>query len=136
MWKGRWNNAPVAIKKVKLGTDPAAYRHFAREAQLMCSLQHPNIVTTYGLVKAPLAIVMEYLALGSLRDRLKSDRFETDQKFEIIEKVCNGMVYLHSLGLVHRDLAARNIRTFPSFPFLSLTLSSFFFLVLACYLVV
>lgn len=88
----------------------------AREAQLLASLEHPNIVTAYlgehGLEQH--YFVMELLKGKNLQDEL-GDRAGLSQYFSarelttIFEPICEAVQYAHELGVVHRDLKPSNI---------------------------
>ena len=63
----------------------------------------------------PLTIIMEYLALGSLKDYLVSSKPTAEGLLEILphemaamcRDVASGMAFLSGQGFVHRDVAAR-----------------------------
>lgn len=109
--RGEWKGNSVALKTVpsETGSD------IDREAQLLKSLQHPNIVSFYGLVSDPksghLSMVLEYLPQGDLGRYLVTNKDTlTDADLEsICIQLLRGLVYLQSKKILHRDLAARNI---------------------------
>lgn len=52
----------------------AQFRDFQREAKIMKTLEHENIVKIYGFREEPLLIIMEYMNYGSLLTYLSIHR--------------------------------------------------------------
>jgi serine/threonine protein kinase len=105
----------VAIKAMRqryLKDDDAAAR-FAREARSMSRLQHPNIVRTIAVEHAdgrPVAIIMEYLEGGTLRELLKTrGRLSFEESRTILRDIAQALEYAHGLGIVHRDVKPENV---------------------------
>jgi serine/threonine-protein kinase len=108
----------VAIKVLlpALASDPSFRQRFAREARLVASLRHPNIVAIYGVGEndGPPYIVMEYLD-GPTLNALIRQRRETGDVFSVAETLafvrplCNALDYAHDQQIVHRDLKPENI---------------------------
>ena len=66
----------VAIKAIRARypDDPDALQRFAREARTVADLSHPNVVRTEAIEEMgdrAVAIIMEYVAGGTVRDRLR-----------------------------------------------------------------
>ncbi len=81
-----------------------------KEALLLASLDHPNIVKIYDFIPMPPTIIMEYCSLGSLRNVLdKTVKFPMKYKIYLIDCVCKGLKYVHSKEIVHGDLKCDNI---------------------------
>eukprot|EP00035_Acanthoeca_spectabilis_P009211 m.164176 g.164176 ORF g.164176 m.164176 type:complete len:1161 (+) comp14651_c0_seq1:190-3672(+) len=84
------------------------------EATLMMRLDHPNIVSIFGIAHRddmPM-IVMELLPLGELKDFVMLQKEKLKGSTLAMQYVCQiakACEYLHSLNIIHRDLAARNI---------------------------
>ena len=94
-----------------LGKDADAQR-FEREARAAASLAHPNIVQLfeYGDVDGRPYMVFEYLAGGSLEERLGDGKPLPDAATQqIAQDVAAGLAHAHARGLVHRDLKPANI---------------------------
>lgn len=64
----------VAIKLFRVIESNAQFRDFQREAKIMKTLQHENIVKICGFREDPLLIIMEYMNYGSLLTYLSIHR--------------------------------------------------------------
>ena len=94
--------------------DGEVRRRFDRERKAMGMLSgHPHIVTVYdaGLTQAGRPyIVMDYLAAGSLADRLdREGPLAWSQVLDIAVKLAGGLETAHRAGVLHRDLKPENI---------------------------
>ena len=105
----------VALKFLPGGfaNDPDRIGRFQREAQVLASLNHPNIAQIYGFeqTSGSGAIVMELVEGETLADRLKRRPFSLDQAIPIARQpvVVNGIVI--TLRGSSRRLAKHNSRT-------------------------
>lgn len=104
---------PVAIKILHQdhGTDYAYAERFRREAQALAQMNHPNIVSVhdFGVVGEYLYYVMEFIRGIDLHQRLCSGSLTPVQATEILVRICDGLTYAHSKGIVHRDIKPANI---------------------------
>lgn len=121
--QGVWTNGTeriqVAIKclcRERMQSNPM---EFLKEAAIMHSIEHENIVRLYGVVLATdsLMLVTELAHLRSLLECLKDSGLRVSfltipTLCEFAMQICNGMKYLENKRLIHRDLAARNILVF------------------------
>jgi tetratricopeptide (TPR) repeat protein len=85
---------------------------FLREAQIMKSFAHPNIVKTFefGETEQQGFIAMEYLTGGTLRDYLKSSfPFANTELKRLVKQICDGLQEIHDQSIIHRDLKTANI---------------------------
>ncbi len=107
----------VAIKVLpeSLATDTERLARFQREAELLASLNHPNIAQIYGLEKADgtTALVMELVDGPTLEDRIKQGALPADEALGIAMQIAEGLEGAHSQGIVHRDLKPANIKLRP-----------------------
>ncbi len=105
----------VAIKVLPpaFAADIGRRERFEREAQVLASLNHPNIATIYGIERTPDAIshalVMELLEGQSLADALAGGALPVRKAIEVAAQVARGLAAAHEKGLVHRDLKPDNI---------------------------
>ena len=110
-------NRDVAIKVLPaaLAADPERPARFAREAQLLASLNHPNIAHVHGIVDLPgddgsIALVMELVDGPTLADRLRRGRIPLDEAMPIARQLIDAIEAAHAQGVVHRDLKPANIK--------------------------
>jgi serine/threonine-protein kinase len=129
----------VAIKVLPdtLSTDPDRLARFQREAELLATLNHPNIAAIYGLEDAggASAIVMELVegetlgdvlakgsglrAQGSGSEQLSalspqpSRGLVVDEALAIARQIADALEAAHDRGVIHRDLKPANIKITP-----------------------
>ena len=67
----------VAVKKLKVGSNPEQKLDFLSEASIMGQFDHPNVIRLEGVVtrSRPLMIITEYVENGSLDEFLKVKSF-------------------------------------------------------------
>ena len=92
-------NREVAIKVLPpaLAEDGARMARFEREAQLLASLNHPNIAAIYGVEQG--AIVMELVEGSDLKGPLPIETAVTYAR-----QIAAGLEGAHEKGVIHRDL--------------------------------
>lgn len=112
--KDRMLERSVAIKQLlsTRATDEKSLKRFVQEARVAASLEHPNVISIFGLRvhEKQLYMIMEYLPGGSLRDLLdKQGALTPKRAVELTIGICEGLAKLHALGVIHRDIKAENI---------------------------
>jgi serine/threonine protein kinase len=111
----RDNGKLVAVKAIRARylDDPDALRRFAREARTVADLSHPNIVRTEAIEEIgdrAVAIIMEYVAGGTVRDRLvEHGVFSAEDAESVLRDVASALGYAHRRGIVHRDVKPENV---------------------------
>lgn len=104
----------VAIKVIndkQLDGDEGIER-FIREAKIVSSLNHPNIVQIHDIVHQDDThfIVMEYIDGPSLHQLLKENPYMNEnQIIDISSQICDGLAHAHEKGIIHRDIKPHNI---------------------------
>ncbi len=100
----------VAIKIVS-GLDDLALRRFDREARLLASLSHPNVVTVHdvGRVGDTPYLVLERLRGATLRARLAAGPLPANELAVLGAHIARGLAAAHARGIVHRDLKPENV---------------------------
>jgi len=104
----------VALKVLPISavSDPDRRSRFDREAQVLASLNHPNIAQVFGVEDADGApvIVMELVEGPTLADRLAKGALPIDEALPIASQMCDGLEAAHERGIIHRDLKPANIK--------------------------
>eukprot|EP00963_Diacronema_lutheri_P002092 scaffold139_cov325-Pavlova_lutheri.AAC.12 len=114
--KANWRGTTVAVKEL-LATNPSQdeINDFCREVSILSQIRHPSILLWMGAcIKPPkLAIVMEYMCMGSLYSVLHEKKIKVDaaRKKKWSYAICKGMQYLHESTppILHRDLSSNNV---------------------------
>lgn len=108
----------VALKflSVNISDNPEHSKRFEQEAMVISALAHPNIATIHDMeeVDGERFLVLEYLAGGSLRTRIKALRASGQelpiaQVFQYAGQMADGLAHAHARGIIHRDIKTDNI---------------------------
>ena len=131
----------VALKVLPAGLAADADRlaRFQREAEVLASLNHPNIAAIYGFVDAGSAdegaepnpadsvvggrvprsgpaihaLVMELVEGPTLADRIHDGVIPLDEAIRIARQIAAALESAHEQGIVHRDLKPANVKVRP-----------------------
>ena len=103
----------VAIKVIPeaVAGDPDRMARFAREAQILAALNHPNIATIYGIEER--ALVMELVEGPTLAERIAHGPIPVDEALPIALQITEALEYAHERGITHRDLKPSNVKLTP-----------------------
>jgi serine/threonine-protein kinase len=119
VWKARDTTLgrDVALKILPdhLALDPDRLARFKREAQILASLNHPNIGTIYGFQEADgiQALVLELVEGATLADRISEGPLPIDEALQIARQIAEALEAAHEKGVVHRDLKPANVKITP-----------------------
>jgi serine/threonine protein kinase len=104
----------VALKSLPehFANDADRLARFQREAQVLASLNHPNIAQIYGLEEAnnTSCIVMELVEGETLQERLTRGSIPIEEALPIAIQIAMALDAAHERGIVHRDLKPANIK--------------------------
>jgi len=105
---------PVAIKWIPdKGSGQETIQHnVQQEAELLASLEHPNIAGIYGVEHSDRdhAIIMEYIDGQTLAERLQQGPLPLDEAIKMAASISHALEAAHAKGIVHRDLKPGNIK--------------------------
>jgi Tol biopolymer transport system component/predicted Ser/Thr protein kinase len=106
-------NREVAIKIIPevFARDADRMARFRREAQVLASLNHPNIAAIYGVEER--ALVMELVEGPTLAERIGQGAIPLDEALPIARQIADALEYAHDKGVIHRDLKPANIKFTP-----------------------
>ena len=112
----------VAIKVLPeiFSADPERIARFQREAELLATLNHPNIAQIYGLERQDgpdgrewHAIVLELIGGETLAERVARGPIEINDAIAIARQLVEALEAAHDRGVIHRDLKPANIKITP-----------------------
>jgi serine/threonine protein kinase len=98
----------VALKVLPevFARDPARMIRFQREAEVLASLNHPNIAHIYGVEDCALA--MELVEGETL-----SGPLPIESALNYAKQIAEALEYAHERGVIHRDLKPANVKITP-----------------------
>ncbi len=103
----------VAVKILSdvLALDQDYVRRFEREAHVAANLSHPHLVRVYDFsVDGPRPyLVMEYVAGGTLADRIRDPDARTWDAEVLARELLDALGYIHHAGVIHRDIKPANV---------------------------
>ncbi|MQM10917.1 hypothetical protein Taro_043815 [Colocasia esculenta] len=115
VFKGSLDHTAVAIKILRPDAAQGA-EQFQQEIEVLSCIRHPNMVLLVGACPEYGCLIYEYMANGSLEDRLfcrsNSIPLPWQLRFKIAAEIATGLLFLHQTKpepLVHRDLKPGNI---------------------------
>jgi serine/threonine protein kinase len=92
--------------------DPDRRARFTREANLLATLNHPNIAAIYGFESSDRvpALVLEMVEGPTLADRIADGPIPPDEALPIARQIAEALEAAHAQGIVHRDLKPANVK--------------------------
>jgi hypothetical protein len=98
----------VALKVIlqEFAQDTQLMSRFQREAQVLASLNHPNIASIYGLEDSGgvQALVTELVEGPTLAGRITEVAIPLEEALPIAKQIAEALEYAHERGIIHRDL--------------------------------
>jgi serine/threonine protein kinase len=97
--------APERVQDAKFA------ERFAREAQALAALNHPNIVTIHDFGQAGgfYFFLMEFVDGLNLRQLLRARKFTPEEALAIVPPLCDALQFAHDRGIIHRDIKPENL---------------------------
>ena len=107
----------VAVKSipVEMQADSTARKRFRREAELLASLNHPNIAVIHEIIEEEKSgyLILEYVPGETLAERIANEPFKLEEALSIGRQIAEAISAAHEKGIVHRDLKPGNIKITP-----------------------
>src|ERR1700719_2158313 len=108
----------VAIKVLpeSFARDADRLARFRREAQLLASLNHPNIATIYNIEDSnnTTYLVMELVRGETLAERIKREgAVPVEESLTIAKQIAEALEAAHEKAIIHRDLKPANVKLTP-----------------------
>ncbi len=111
-------NRQVALKILPdaFASDPDRLARFTREAQILASLNHPNIAAIHGIEEAEgtRALVLELVEGPTLADRIAKGPIPLDEALPIAKQIAEALEAAHGDGVIRRDFKPANIEVISS----------------------
>ena len=95
--------------------DPQRMARFTREAQVLASLNHPNIGAIYGLEEEDgvRALVLELIEGEDLSESIARGPIPLEKSLNIALQIAKALEAAHEQGIIHRDLKPANVKITP-----------------------
>src|ERR1700758_4255355 len=107
----------VAIKILpdEFSRDADRVSRFHREAEVLASLNHPNIAAIYDLQEANGArfLVLELVEGETLSERISRGPIAIEDAVTLANEIPAALEVAHAKGIVHRDLKPANVKITP-----------------------
>ena len=107
----------VAIKTLpeEFARDADRVSRFQREAQVLASLNHPNIAAIHDLqeTNGTQYLVLELVEGETLADRIARGAIPVEEALAIAREISEGLGAAHEKGIIHRDLKPANVKVTP-----------------------
>ena len=107
-------NRDVALKILPdpFAADPCRVARFHREAQILASLNHPNIAQIHGIEESEgaHALVLELVEGQTLADCIAQRPIPLDEALLIAKQIAEALEAAHEAGVIHCDLKPANIK--------------------------
>src|SRR5262249_49903579 len=96
--------AAVKVLPAPPPADPDRLPRLRREAEVLASLNHPNIAAVYGFEDAGAthALVMELVEGRTLADRIAKGPIPLDEALAIAKQIAEALEAAHEQGIIHR----------------------------------
>src|SRR2546426_5457302 len=107
----------VAIKILpdEFSRDADRLSRFQREAEVLASLNHPNVAAIYDLQEANGSRYLVFVLVEgeTLADRIARGPIPVEEALDIAKSICEAVEAAHEKGIIHRDLKPANVKITP-----------------------
>ena len=108
----------VAVKSIpaELQASSTARSRFRREAELLASLNHPNIGAIHEIIEQDEGanyLILEYVPGQTLAERIAREPLNLEDALSIGQQIAEAVSAAHEKGIIHRDLKPGNIKITP-----------------------
>src|SRR5262249_45336210 len=104
----------VALKILPedVASNPVQHARLQREAEVLASLNHPNIDHIYGIEESGevRALILELVEGETLADRIARGPVPLDEALSIAKQIADALEVAHGQAVIHRDLKPANIK--------------------------
>ncbi len=104
----------VALKVLSdsLARDDLQLARLTREAEVLASLDHPNIAQIYGIEELGegKALVLQYVEGPTLAERIARGPIDLEEALPLAVQITQALEGAHERGIVHRDLKPANVK--------------------------
>ncbi|KAF9645013.1 kinase-like protein [Thelephora ganbajun] len=112
VWKGEYYGREVAVKVLRTYSNSDFQKiigRFCKEVVMWKALRHPNVLPLIGvtMTETRFAMVSDWMANGNINDFVKAHP-DVD-RLGLLIGVAQGLIYIHSQGMIHGDLKGANI---------------------------
>ena len=110
-------NRDVALKILpeQFASDAQRMGRFQREAEVLASLDHPNIGQIYGIEKVgqTKALVLQLIEGPTLAEKISQGPIPVEDALKIALQMAEGLEAAHEKGVIHRSLKPANVKITP-----------------------
>lgn len=114
VWRARdaTTNEVVALKRLRVGQQPAEHQRLRREAAVLSAFTHPHVVSLRAVLTTAdgLVLVLDHAAGGSLGGVIaRRGRCTPGEVAGLLVRIAGALAAAHAVGLTHGDVSPGNV---------------------------